>query len=622
MSSRKPRRKRTAARAPAGRVQRPHELGSDGLAVTMRAEDGETKTFDFRHLLTPPTPLLLALVAAFARCCGPLGGWRRVASAENGETVLRRFVRYLAEIYPDVTAIESVTPAIWLEWRNLLEEGTKHPSQIVASRKLLLDAEGLPRDTRRALMRRVGRSPRRKTASYSRNEVARIVWAARRVFREARRRIAANEERLQRYRDGDEPNDCWRLRLRGQEWTPGWILDCLSRTGRMPASYKYLSAEQGRVLRDELGIDAGSRHYRPALFPASYEIYAAMLLLVYERGFNVSVLANLRVSEEDVRAARRSRHHPVRTETDKPRRGGRRYSGLTLVGREATLWDRLVNLTQHTRETSARRGHETDRLLVGCVRGSRAAGPEGIFITNFRKSEAAAYAWRDEVTVIGDDGARLAVNPKRLRLSEQVINGEARENSASVSESTYRLPDPRTAERARPVILQAQWDGVQDASRTVAKLMTAEELVAALDDPRQFAATFGISEELAREVLTKLPEGQLDTATCACVDFMHSPHEGDNGGPCTAGFLMCLSCPRAVMTAAHLPRLLALREALVAAGRASSPAVRNSRYREPLAALDHALSQFPREAVEVSSTEVQPEVVDQIMRLLSGGFDR
>ena len=347
----------------------------------MRSDDGETKTFNFRGLMKSPTPLLFTLVAAFARRCGPLGEWRRIASAENGDTVLRRFVRYLAKMAPDVTTIDSVTPEIWYAWRGMLEAGSKYPSQVVASRKLLLEADGLLPDTRVAMMGRIPRAPKRKTVSYSRGEFARIWKAARRVFRVARRRIAANEELLWRYRDGTEPEDCLRFRLDGEEWTPGRILDYLSRTGRMPPAYKRLTGEQGRALRDALGISASSRHYRHALFPAPHEIYAVMILLTCERAFNVSTLANFRVSEADIKAAREPRRGPVRTETDKPRRGARRYSGLTLVGREATLWDRVVNLTQQARDTLAQRGHKVDRLLVGCARGGRAAGADGIFIS-------------------------------------------------------------------------------------------------------------------------------------------------------------------------------------------------------------------------------------------------
>ena len=462
-----------------------------------------------------PTPLLFTLVAAFARRCGPLGGWRRIASAENGDAVLRRFVRYLAKMHPEVTTIDSVTPEIWQAWRGMLDAGSRYPSQVATSRGLLRDADGLRPDTRLALMERLPRPPRRKTVSYSRGEFARIWKAARRVFRVARRRIAANAELLQRYRDGNEPEDCLRFRLDGEEWTPGRILDHLSRTGRMPPSYKRLTREQGRALRDALGISANSRRSRHALFPAPHEIYAVMILLTCERAFNVSTLANLRVSEADIKAARESRRGPVRTETDKPRRGPRRYSGLTLVGREATLWGRAVNLTQHARDTSAQLGNKVDRLLVGCVRGGRAAGPDGVFITNFGKPLSAVGAWHNATTVAGDNGKTLRVSLERLRLSEQVINGVSRQNTPSVSESTYRLPDPRTVDLARPVMLQGQWSALDHAGQRVAKLMTKDQLAEALADPRHFALMFNISEERAVEVLEELPEGGVDTPTCA-----------------------------------------------------------------------------------------------------------
>jgi hypothetical protein len=57
------------------------------------------------------------------------------------------------------------------------------------------------------------------------------------------------------------------------------------------------------------------------------------------------------------------------------------------------------------------------------------------------------------------------------------------------------------------------------------------------------------------------PDGTLDTATGACLDFTNSP-SGLPGQPCTASFLDCLACSNAVATRRHLPRLAWLHRSL------------------------------------------------------------
>ena len=56
--------------------------------------------------------------------------------------------------------------------------------------------------------------------------------------------------------------------------------------------------------------------------------------------------------------------------------------------------------------------------------------------------------------------------------------------------------------------------------------------------------------------------GRLDTPTSSCIDFLNSPFADTAGDPCPASFLACLACDNAVITPQHLPRLLALKDAL------------------------------------------------------------
>lgn len=133
----------------------------------------------------------------------------------------------------------------------------------------------------------------------------------------------------------------------------------------------------------------------------------------------------------------------------------------------------------------------------------------------------------------------------RLRLTEQVVNRKASQNTDAVSEDIYRSPEALTAAMVSDVILDGQHDAIDHANHTVRMRFVA--------DPTELA----VSEETRQA----LKEGRIDTATGACLDHLHSPFT-PAGSACTASFLTCLACPNAVATPAHLPRLVTLEIAL------------------------------------------------------------
>ena len=204
-----------------------------------------------------------------------------------------------------------------------------------------------------------------------------------------------------------------------------------------------------------------------------------------------------------------------------------------------------------------------------------------------------------------------------MRLSVQVIRGEAMGNSVDVSVRVYRGPDPQTHEQARPVVVQGLNDAVMDATRRVAARVSESEAEAARTDPAPLAERLGVSEEDVKALL----EGRLDTATAACLDIMHSPHEIDESGPCTASFLVCVECPNAVATPDHIPRIVATREALVVAARSSAPAVQERHYTRHVAAFDDLLSQVPEPEVRRARAAVTPADIEAVTQLLSRSLD-
>ena len=602
---------------PPHRIERPEELDADGYAVTVRLANGGTKEFSFRDLACAPYPqeLLRTLIAAIAWACGPTGGWDSYKSAENGWSAVRRFIKYLAEAHPDVTTVDALTPEIWWDCRAMFLAATKYGTQVKLLRVLLRHCDSLPATTRVALRTKDGPPGRRKYAAYTRSEYARIWRVARRVFRLGRNRIRANCRLRDRYLAGLEPPDSLRVLIDGKEWTIGAICDWIANTGVMPPGGT--NEPYTTRLNEALGVAKGTTP-RAALFPTSEEIYAAMILFVCERGFNVSVLTRMRIGDGELVPSPSVRQRLVRLNIDKPRRGDDRHSSVTLVGREALLWEQTVAMTNAVRETLATLGDEEDHLFVAVSRRRTTAQPTVGFFTDWTDGvQAASRGWRRNVPLASADGEPIVVTLERLRLTEVVINGEPRQHSRSTNERVYTLPDPYTIEAARPTVLQGLNDALVDATqRVVARIVTDDDL-----DVPTLVEMFHITEEQARQVAVKLPAGQLGTATIDCADFEHSPHPDDAGGLCTASFLLCFACPNGILREARLPRVLALRRALAAKARSSSSAARENYYRRVIAQIDDALRQFPDETVDRHANAVTQHDVDQIMRLLNGGYD-
>ena len=608
--------KRTAAVAPERGYSRPPMVDAEGLSVSVRTEDGDTRVFDFTSAGAPPD-LMRPLVAAFAKVSGPAGTWRQMPTVHGGWKALRRFLVFVVKEYPKVTTISGLTEDVWKHWRSNTDTASGRNSYSMALRTLLRNTDGLPGRTRLALNGHIELVVGRRMVAYTRDEMARIVKAAWRVFRAAEARIGASVEALGRYRAGMEPADCVRVRFRDRVWSHGEVLDHLSRTGRMPNSFRGVPRERTAPLREALGIGEEKPWYRASLFPSMYEAYAAMILLVYAKGLNTSVMARLKVSDIRRLPGPKPGRWIYGVDIDKPRRGSHRYSTITFSGSAARLLLRTVAMGKPARDTLNALGFARDPLLIACLARSNSTHESNLFVTDWMDLRSAALAWHDRVEVRGADGEPLRVSLRRMRLSVQVIRGEAMGNSVDVSVKVYRGPDPQTHEQARPVVEQGLKDAVTDAERRVATRVSESETEAARSDPALLAARLGVTAE----DVTALLEGRLDTATAACLDIMHSPHEIDEGGPCTASFLSCVECPNAVATPDHIPRIVAAREALVVAARSSAATVRQRHYAHHVTAFDDLLRQVPEPEVKRARAAVKPGHIEVVTQLLNRSLD-
>ncbi|MBY0457095.1 MAG: hypothetical protein K2V38_07150, partial [Gemmataceae bacterium] len=415
-------------------------------------EAGRTRTFSFDDV-AGPAELIDDLVAALANGARSGGRWRTLATVDAAVGAARQLIAYLGTEFPEVQSIVDFGPEVWWAWRAAKESQARWPGQVNLMRTLLSESPRLPETTRKA-MRAKATKPRKRLPendSYSRDEFGRIRSAAKGEVRQALRRIRTNTERLHQYREVGDVGDGIAFNVSGTRWGTGSLLEYLSQNGMLPSQYL-----ANRVVLKGCFDLTGVSNPSQALFPSIREIYCLMVLLVCERGFNLSVLENLSVAS--FRASDRVDEDSVYTvNTDKPRRGSKRFSAEILAGEAGKLWETAVSLTEPCRTALAALGTPSEKLLI--AHRHKNLTDDGPFRQDWLTAGIGDHYMTD-AGLLADDGTPLRVSLRRLRLSEQVLNQHARQNSEAVSEDTYRSPDPTTADEAVDTIIEGQADAV------------------------------------------------------------------------------------------------------------------------------------------------------------------
>ncbi|WP_125079794.1 hypothetical protein [Mycobacterium sp. P7213] len=571
---------RRTAPLPAGKYARPAPVDPELRRLCFTDEGGRTRTFSFDDV-DGPAELIGDLVTALANGSQSGGRWRTLATVDAAVGAARQLLTYLRTEFPEVHSIADFGPEMWWAWRAAKESQTRWPGQVNLMRAVLSESPRLPETTRKA-MRAKAVKPRKRLPendSYSRDEFGRIRSTARSEVRRALSRIRTNTEKLRQYRETGDVGDGIIFNVGGTQWSTGSLLEYLSRNGMLPSQYL-----ANRVVLKGCFDLAGVSNPAQALFPSIREIYCLMVVLVCERGFNLSVMDNLTVTA--FRASDGAAEGSVYTvNTDKPRRGTKRYSAEIFAAEAGKLWDNAVSLTESCRTALAALGTPSEKLLIAHRHKNRAGfGP-------FRQDWLTAGIgdhYMTDAGLLADDGTPLRVSLRRLRLSEQVLNQHARQNSESISEDTYRTPDPTTAEGAAETIIDGQADAVAHAKATVTiRSLSAAEMTAARTDPETAATQLGIPLPTLKLLLA----GNLDTATTACTDFLNSPFAATAGEPCPASFFACFTCTNAVVTPDHLPRLVTLLDALDYVATLVAPARWETDYRDHYVRLQAILDQ-------------------------------
>lgn len=603
----------TSAAYPAKGYSRPPAISPSGMTVTVFGESGEFfGDFSFENV-DAPQRLVSDLVKAFAKATSSDGRWRSKSSVKIAAAQLRYFAADIAQNNPDIQVMNDFTPDMWWQWRTKVEKRTRWPGQVNLVRCLLYEVESLQDTTRRALAGRAKKPKNRLYQAYSYAEYRRIYAAAWRIVRQARRRISANVTVLQQFREGREPKDALSLTIRRSEWTRGRLLDHMITKGTF-SDYQ-VTGQRMSEIRSLLGVIEGGSVIQ-AIFATTTEVFSILVLLVCERGFNLSVMNEL-MADPSVSDYGSTRPKITVQALDKPRRGSAaRFFSASFAGKAARIWNVAHEITQPAREHMATKGQPIDKLLLGRVTEGQVL--HSLFKSDWSQCRSTARTWQRGTKLLMDDGTPLVIDFRRLRLTEQVINKRSNQNSEHVSETVYRAPDPQTKYLARDIILQGQANALADASAVISvRAIKSREIELSKTDPSSFAKQLGISTARLKQLL----KGALDTATMSCVNIKSSPFAA-KGSPCAASFLMCFSCQNAIATPRHLPRLVTLIDALDEISSAVSEAVWRSDYMEVRAQISNLLAQYATEAELLEArTHVKQEDIDMMQALLSRRFD-
>jgi hypothetical protein len=346
-----------------------------------------------------------------------------------------------------------------------------------------------------------------------------------------------------------------------------------------------------------------------------------MVLLVALTGRNIETIKELpaehRILENravELRVVKRRRgprywHTPVSWEIGEPRRELHTPGGVYLVVHQLTAPGRAL-LPSPERIWAIWRnatGNAVSDATVGDISEHTdpfAKGLNGVSLYGQR------WVAKHGLTVDAVDHhtppARLRLDFNRLKTSIEVrhtrqmgghLPSAARTNSVPVLFTNYLKGDPTVVDWAHDIVSEALVDAEQSALAAHRRaLEQAGGSLRVITDTTQEqnpdkAGMDGGTGDSA--------QGQLGAAWTGCADHEHHP---DTGKPCRASFLDCFHCGNCLVSAKHLPRLLALLDALSVRRQQLSEHDWWHRYGPVWAAIQHdILAKFTPAEIELAS---------------------
>jgi hypothetical protein len=602
---------RSAVLPPGGYLSPPRLLADEktgALTVRVFAETGgATRDFDFSDW--PVAAGLRAWLAdAFMAATGPTGSKRRMASAETGYRHLLRFARYLGELNQPPQAPEDLKP-VHLDGYELSRRGEQGwPSQLSSLRSTLRNRPGTQPEFQRHVETWWTPARRKQPKQrYTAAEFDRYVSEARAEIRQVATRIRESREFLALWRDGGvDGND-------RHSWERGWLLDYIDRHGDVP---RY---------GDQAGTAAVIRHGGSAtvmaqLFPTVLESGAAAVMLMGMTGQNHSTLA------EAVAGHHRPDGHTGQTATAitdlvKYRRGPARAS-MSVPLTDLPPWIPAPAAGQDGVRTRGELNTPFGvfSLLADIMAGARGhASTERLFASwsskggkGFRAglTEHAPSGWARSRGFPGFDSVRMRAT--WVEIHQQPV---AHTEATLVNEYLARRGGDLSAYRKVVAeVLEAEVTKARTLQRV--GVLSEQDLAEAVTAPEAVARRHGLDPGTLKRVVA----GELDTVLAACSDNRASPFSAP-GHPCQASFMMCLSCPCARATPAHLPVLIETRDVLLARKAGLTPLRWAERFAGPEAQLQDVLGHFPAQTIDRHRAAITTSQRELVARFLDRELD-
>ncbi len=533
------------------------------MVVAFHGEDRRRGDFDISTLPLPGWHSALAV--AFAERVGPSGAIRTVASARNVWFTLVRFMRFLAALPEPPATVAGLTvqhldafrkhrmarvgdPA-WMEFRSIA---------LLMRNQVISDL--LSTEVRDHLSRRQDQWRLRPKPGYSDRELNALIRAARADVDAIRQRIRTGWDLANRHRH--KPSD-----VPAEDRFLAEQLAKIADTGRVPpvAGFRRLTVR---------------RNVAENLFLTQRDLCPLMVLLVALTGRNIETIKELPAKHRIIEG------RAVELRTVKRRHGPRLWHTTVTweigdAGRELHTPGGLYLLVHQLTAPGRALLDSSDRLWATWRNavGDHPVGGVDEHHDPFAKSLnnivfdgprwIATHGLTADTTDDDSDPTPLALDFNRLKTSTDVrhtrqmgghLPSSARTNSVPVLFAHYLRGDPTVIDWAQYIVSDALIDAEQSAldahRRALERAGGGLHVISSTTD------TNGAEHpQNHTSGADSTPQTSVEAAWTTCVDPQHHPATEK---PCRATFLDCFHCGNCLVTAQHLPRLLALLDALSA----------------------------------------------------------
>lgn len=571
-----------------------------GLTVHFASDDNrQRKTFDFTTLLCNPD-IKAELAQAFSDAVGPLGTWRREASANGLWTVARKTSSWLATSKPSMTTLAQLSTAD----TRLLLNSMRMPSgdiPVAYARALLTRCPAVSDEVVRELTRHRARNRQGTSEPYDDHEWQLISSALRGVIRRARARITHHHELIAAYRAGDfadsprrDPRRC-----------TAEVLDHYLRNNDVPRSPN--GRTQGWNTR-VAGAAAG-RSVKSLVHLTSGESWAFAALLVGLSGLNPSTVFDLPAIA--FRATSPNEPGITLINAVKHRRGPRAAMTIALTSLPTELHPPgSEKRPQRILDTSLTTAFGVYSWLIELTQSARhLADSSQAFVF---------YNGKTQSTCNLLIGAPSNTPSQRREWLRPVLTGDPERDELLIGVDLRRVRRTHLERHRRPV---AQTPAMLNKYLRSMRTVTTEGFQVVRD-----ALDEQVADALKRRRMTTDPAADAatdptkkDTILGECADFDHSPH--DSGGPCRQTFLTCLDCTNARAFPRHLPFQLAVHDQIEERRRATSAVQWTHEYAGRVAQLQEIASEFSSAQIRHARASITNRHRDLARRLIRGELD-